>query len=252
MLPPFKEKALSENNGTGNAPQEPQPPGAGASQEAPPSAPASAADADGGAPAETASERAEGQAFEPAAMARELEQLRAAIEESQARARTTQERLKDEHERLLRTAAEFENYKKRAVKEKEDARKFGNESMLKEFLPVADNLDRAIEAAAAATDPKQIIDGVKLVQKLFESVLAKFGVSSFSAVGQPFDPTLHEALMQADSDAAPGTVVQEMAKGYKLHDRLVRPAAVVVAKPRQTSPAAEPSPSPSPTGQADG
>jgi molecular chaperone GrpE len=243
---------LSEKNGTGTTAQEPQQPAAEASKPAEPVQPATAADGNGGAPAETASERAEGPALEPAAMARELEHLRAAIEESQARARTTQERLKDEHERLLRTAAEFENYKKRAVKEKEDTRKFGVESLLKEFLPVADNLDRAIDAAAAATEPKQIVDGVKLVQKLFESVLAKFGVTSFSALGQPFDPTVHEALMQMDSDAAPGTVVQEMAKGYKLHDRLVRPAAVVVAKPRQTSPAAEPSPSPSPTGQADG
>ena len=243
---------MSENNGTGTTAQEPQQPAAEASKPAEAVQPAPAAGGNGGAPAETASERAEGPALEPAAMARELEQLRAAIEESQARARTTQERLKDEHERLLRTAAEFENYKKRAVKEKEDTRKFGVESLLKEFLPVADNLDRAIDAAAAATEPKQIVDGVKLVQKLFESVLAKFGVTSFSALGQPFDPTVHEALMQMDSDAAPGTVVQEMAKGYKLHDRLVRPAAVVVAKPRQTSPAVEPSPSPSPTGQADG
>lgn len=241
---------MSENNGTGSSAQEPQQPAADAGRPPEPVQPAAAA-GDGGIPTETASERAEGPAGE-SGVPREIQQLRAALEESQARARTTQERLKDEHERLLRTAAEFENYKKRAVKEKEDARKFGNESMLKEFLPVADNLDRAMEAAASATDPKQIIDGVKLVQKLFESVLAKFGVSSFSALGQPFDPSVHEALMQADSDAAPGTVVQEMAKGYKLHERLVRPAAVVVAKPRPASPAGDAPPPRSSTGQADG
>ena len=177
----------------------------------------------GDAPEATASERAEG------AVPTSMEKLKAELEESQARARLTQQRLTDEHDRLLRTAAEFENYKKRVQKEKEDARKFGSESLLKDFLPVADNLDRAMEHAST-TDPKQILEGVRLVQKLIESTLAKHGVVGFSALGLPFDPALHEALMQLESDKPPGTVVQEMAKGYKLHDRLVRPAAVVVAK----------------------
>ena len=77
-----------------------------------------------------------------------------------------------------------------------------------------------------------MIEGVKLVQKLFEAALAKHGVVGFSALGQPFDPNLHEALMQQESDAPPGTVVSEMSRGYKLNDRLVRPAAVVVARPK--------------------
>src|SRR5262249_13181699 len=90
-------------------------------------------------------------------------------------------------------------------------------------------------------DLKQVIEGIKLVQKLFETTLARHGVVGFSAVGKPFDPALHEALMQQESDDPPNTVVSEMAKGYKLHDRLVRPAAVVVAKPR-TPPPADPGP----------
>jgi molecular chaperone GrpE len=157
--------------------------------------------------------------------------LQAQLEESFKRARETGERLKDTHERLLRTAAEFDNYKKRAVKEKEDVQRFGSERLLKDFLPVMDNLERALEHAEQH-DPRQVIEGVRLVQKLFENTLAKHGVAGFSAVGKPFDPNLHEALMQQDSDEPPGTVVSEMAKGYKLNDRLIRPAAVVVAKPR--------------------
>src|SRR5205814_4250250 len=136
---------------------------------------------------------------------------------------------------LLRSAAEFDNFKKRAAKEKEDAAKFGNEKILKDFLPVMDNLERALDHAEQH-DLKQVIEGVRLVQKLFETTLAKHGVVGFSAVGKPFDPAFHEALMQQESDDPPNTVVSEMARGYKLHDRLVRPAAVVVAKARTPAP----------------
>jgi len=162
---------------------------------------------------------------------RKATQLSAMLEESMSRARETQERLKDTHERLLRVAAEFDNYKKRANKEREDAQKFGIERLLKDFLPVADNLERALDHAEEH-DLRQVIEGVKLVQKLLETTLSKHGVAGFSALGQPFDPNLHEALMQQESDAPAGTVVSEMSRGYKLNERLVRPAAVVVARPR--------------------
>jgi molecular chaperone GrpE len=164
-----------------------------------------------------------------AALQRRVDLLAAQLEESFARARDGQAKLKDEHERLLRIAAELENYKRRAVKEKEETRKYGAESLLKDFLPVADNLERALEHAEQH-DPRQVIEGIRLVQKMLDAALAKHGVVGFSAVGEPFDPGQHEALMQAESDAVPGTVIKEMARGYKLHDRLVRPAAVVVAK----------------------
>ena len=167
-----------------------------------------------------------------------LATLQAQLEESFKRARDTSDRLKETHDRLLRTAAEFDNFKKRAVKEKEDVQRFGIERLLKDFLPVMDNLERALDHAEQH-DSRQVIEGVRLVQKLFETVLAKHGVVGFSALGKPFDPSLHEALMQQESDEPAGTVVSEMAKGYKLNDRLVRPAAVVVSKPRT---AAEPPP----------
>jgi molecular chaperone GrpE len=162
---------------------------------------------------------------------KKVERLSAMLEESMSRARETQERLKDTHERLLRVAAEFDNFKKRAAKEREDLQKFGIERLLKDFLPVADNLERALDHAEEH-DLRQVIEGVKLVQKLLETTLAKHGVVGFSALGQPFDPNLHEALMQQESDAPAGTVVSEMSRGYKLNDRLVRPAAVVVARPK--------------------
>ena len=173
---------------------------------------------------------------------KKLAMLEAQLEESFKRARDTGDRLKETHERLLRTAAEFDNFKKRAVKEKEDVQRFGIERLLKDFLPVMDNLERALDHAEQH-DPKQVIEGVRLVQKLFENTLAKHGVVGFSAVGKPFDPAQHEALMQQDSDQPAGTVVSEMARGYRLNDRLVRPAAVVVAKPR-TPPAAPDPPNP--------
>jgi molecular chaperone GrpE len=160
--------------------------------------------------------------------------LTAQLDDSANRARETAQRLKDEHERLLRTAAEFDNFKKRALKEKDDVRKFGVESLLKDFLPVSDNLDRALDHAEQH-DPKQVIEGVRLVQKMLEGALSKHGVIGFSALGQMFDPAQHEALMQAESDQPPGTVIQEMARGYKLAERLVRPAAVVVARAKEGS-----------------
>ena len=163
------------------------------------------------------------------ALGQQVRLLKAQLEESFARARETSERLKEEHERLLRNAAEFENFKKRAQKEKEDLQKFGAERMLRDFLPVADNLERALDHAEEHA-LAQVLEGVKLVQKQLDAALGKHGVTSFSAVGKPFDPNLHEALMQQESDAPPNTVVSEMARGYKLNERLIRPAAVVVAK----------------------
>src|SRR5207248_2846691 len=121
-----------------------------------------------------------------AADPQKLAKRQAQMEESFKRARDTSERLKDTHERLLRTAAEFDNFKKRAVKEKEDIQRFGIERLLKDFLPVMDNLERALDHAEQH-DLAQVIEGVRLVQKLFETTLAKHGVIGFSALGKPFD-----------------------------------------------------------------
>lgn len=151
------------------------------------------------------------------------------LELSQEKARETMERLKETHDRYLRAAAELENYRTRAQKERDEVLRYGNEKLLKDLFPVVDGLDRAL-AAATGDDP--LAKGVKLVRANLESALAKHGVTSFSAMGQPFDPTKHEALLQvATADAAPGTVVLEHARGFLLNERLARPAMVGVAKP---------------------
>jgi molecular chaperone GrpE len=177
-------------------------------------------------PVEVSPESSGGSAEEPAGAA-EVASLRAQLELSQEKSRETMERVKEAHERMLRAAADLENYKKRAQREKEEVQKFGVEKLLKDLLPVLDNLDRAL-AAAPPGDP--LAAGVGLVRTSFEQVLSKYGVKGFSAVGQPFDPAQHEALMQVPTaEQPPGTVVVEHARGFTLHDRLVRPALVGVA-----------------------
>jgi molecular chaperone GrpE len=157
----------------------------------------------------------------------ENESLRARLELSTAKGRETLDRLKEEHERFLRAAADLENYRKRAAREREEIQKFGIEKVLKDLLPAVDGLDRAL-AAAPADDA--LAEGVRLVRATLEQALARHGVVAFSALGEKFDPAVHEALLQVPtSEQPPGTVVLEHARGFKLNDRLVRPAMVGVA-----------------------
>jgi len=162
-----------------------------------------------------------------AALAPEVASLRAQLELSTAKGRETMEKLREEHERLLRAAADLDNYKKRAARERDEIQRFGVEKLVKDLLPAVDNLDRAL-AAASPDDP--LAAGVRLVRAALEQALAKHGVVGFSALGERFDPALHEALMQVPTaDQPPGTVVLEHARGFKLNDRLLRPAMVGVA-----------------------
>jgi molecular chaperone GrpE len=132
------------------------------------------------------------------------------------------------HDRMLRTAAEFENYKRRAKKELDEAALRGREQLLKELLPAMDNLERALKHAPAG-DPLAV--GVLQTEKQLLQALEKFGIVRFSSVGQPFDPSVHDAIQQLEtSEHAPGTVAQEFASGYMQGPRLLRPAMVAVAK----------------------
>jgi molecular chaperone GrpE len=162
----------------------------------------------------------------------ELASLRAQLELSTAKGRETLEKLRQEHDRFLRAAADLENYRKRAAREREEVQKFGIERLLKDLLPVVDGLDRAL-AAASPGDP--LADGVRLVRASFEQALARHGVAAFTAMGEKFDPARHEALLQVPTgEAEPGTVVLEHARGFTLNERLVRPAMVGVAvEPQQ-------------------
>jgi molecular chaperone GrpE len=134
---------------------------------------------------------------------------------------------------LLRTAADLENSKKRALREKQDAIKYGNESLLGKLIPVLDNFDAALSAVsssqAAATDSFQ--QGVAMIQQQLRQVLSEAGLEEIDAQGQRFDPNCHEAVSQQETAQLPeGHVLQQLRKGYKLRDRLLRPATVVVAK----------------------
>jgi molecular chaperone GrpE len=169
----------------------------------------------------------------PAPVDDELTSLRAQLEASQASGRDLMTKLKDEHERTLRALADLDNVRKRAQREREEVVRFGLERVLKDVLPVIDNLDRAIDLGGKTGQWEGLGDGVRMTRKLLEDTLAKHGLKAFSALGQPFDPRLHEAMGQEErEDVAPNTVTSEILRGFLLHDRLVRPALVMVARPK--------------------
>ncbi len=171
----------------------------------------------------------------PAASPDEVESLKAQLEVSMAKGRELMGKVKDEHEKMLRAVADLENYKKRAAKEKDEVQKFGVEKLLKDFLPVVDNFDRALEHATTSGDLESLKKGVEMIRKLFEDTLGKHGVRSFSAKGEPFDPNKHEAMSATETDEVPpNTVVTEVLRGFTLNDRLVRPALVVISRAKST------------------
>ena len=155
----------------------------------------------------------------------EIAALREQLENKETEAKTN-------YDRFLRQAAEFENYKKRTSRDRDDAIRFAKESVIKDLLPIIDNLERAVAHASGGGNGKPLVEGVEMVLRSLVDALGKHGVTQISAVGQPFDPAKHEAMAQLETDAhEPNSVVEELHKGYLLHDRLLRPALVTVAKP---------------------
>ncbi len=155
---------------------------------------------------------------------KEIGELKKKLEEKE-------KEIKEHHDRLLRLAADFENYKKRAAREKEDWTKFANEDLIRAILPFIDNLERAVNHAEKVADTGVLIEGVRLTLQQILQSLNKFGLSSFQSVGKPFDPTVHEAMLVVETDQhEPNQVVEEFQKGYLLNDRLLRPATVSVSK----------------------
>ena len=142
-------------------------------------------------------------------------------------------------EQLMRTAADFDNFRKRTKRDLEEAKQRGRDDLIRELLPVFDNLERANQSAEVATDVRSVIDGVRMVLKMFEDTAERIGLTRVKTIGERFDPNAHEALQQVDSaEHAPGTIVAEIAAGYRVGERLVRPAMVVVArKPAEPKPA---------------
>ncbi len=160
----------------------------------------------------------------PAADRSELEILREQLELKEQEAKST-------YDRLLRQAAELENFKKRTLREREESVRFANEALVKDILPIIDNLERAVAHAQGGGNGEPLVEGVEMVLKGLLNVLSKYGVTPIEAVGQPFDPVKHEAMAQVEStDHKPNTVIEEHHKGYLFNNRLLRPALVTVAK----------------------
>ena len=134
-------------------------------------------------------------------------------------------------DRLLRLAADFENYKKRAARERQEYVTLANERLLGELLPILDDLERALNAAEEHREA-QLEDGVRLVHRSLAGLLERHGVTPIETDGR-FDPHVHEALLSQPSEAEEGSVIDVVQKGYKLGERVVRPARVVVAAPRE-------------------
>jgi molecular chaperone GrpE len=131
------------------------------------------------------------------------------------------------HDRVLRERAELENFKKRMQREKADALRFASEPLIRDLLPVVDNLERAVEHAGSG---QSVVEGVRLVLKSLQDILERHGVKRIEAVGAPFDPSRHEAMAQVESaEHEPNRVVAQHHSGYLLHDRLLRPALVSVS-----------------------
>ncbi|HEY7539401.1 MAG TPA: nucleotide exchange factor GrpE [Methylomirabilota bacterium] len=156
------------------------------------------------------------EAHESAAGGETVEELRRQLDEKQ--------------DRLLRALADAENFKRRTQRERDESVRYANESLLRDLIPVLDNLDRALGAARSARGAEGVVGGVELIQRELLKVLERAGVTRYSALGQPFDPTRHEAIARVVStDAKPGTVVGETMPGYLLNNRVLRAALVSVA-----------------------
>lgn len=137
-------------------------------------------------------------------------------------------------DQLLRTTADFDNFKKRAARERQEAITYANTGLLQKLIPILDNFEAALAAVAGAQDAsaQSLQTGVSMIASQLRSALAESGLEEIDAAGKPFDPALHEAVSQQETDeVTEGHVVQQLRKGYKLRDRLLRPATVIVARP---------------------
>lgn len=158
---------------------------------------------------------AEGKAAEEAQGA-ELREARAQAEELQ--------------QRLLRAQADFDNFRRRTVKEKEELAQYASSKLVTELLPVLDNFERALAAAQTGSEEQSFVKGVDMIFRQFTQVLEQEGVKAMNAVGEPFNPEFHQAIMQVESEEhEEGIVVEEVQKGYMLKDRVLRPAMVKVS-----------------------
>ena len=179
----------------------------------------------------------------------ETEGTKPSTEEENAQLRQQLESKEQENKSLLdkylRVYAEFENYKKRVARDLDESNKYANERLLKEFLSVVDNLERAIFHTKDLREPTKILEGLELILKQCLEVMEKFGVSSFECQLQSFDPSKHEAMGEIESDEhKDGMVIEEIQRGYRLNDRILRPAMVIVSRKKVSGEKANPEDAP--------
>jgi molecular chaperone GrpE len=180
-------------------------------------------------------ERAEDQQAEATEIDR-ISALEAELTDLRQQLVTKEGEAKDNYDRFVRQTAELDNFKKRANREREDGIRFANEVLIKDLLPIVDNLERAIAHASGGGNGKPLVEGVEMVLKGFLDVLSKHGVRQIVALGQSFDPGKHEAMAQLDSEShAPNSVIDEHQRGYFYRERLLRPALVTIAKGLKTN-----------------
>lgn len=174
----------------------------------------------------------------------ELEKSEAGIEETKEvqvdllkeQLEKTEKEYKELEDRLLRVAAEFDNYKKRTVREFQSIIKNANEELISQLVETLDNFQRALDSAKNSSDFDSFHKGVELIYQHFRDILAKEGLKEITAIGEPFDPHLHEAVMQQESDKFPdGTVMDEISKGYMLNDKVIKHSKVIVSKGKKVA-----------------
>ena len=159
------------------------------------------------------------------------------LKDVEAKLASLKQEAKENYDRFLRVSADFENYKKRSLREMNDFRKFANESLVLAMLPVIDNLERALESTGDDQSENQsVVEGVQMTLSEILKIFEKFHVNQIESVGKLFDPGFHQAVMQQETDNHPHkTVLKELQKGYLMHDKLIRPAMVVVSKKKATT-----------------
>ena len=160
-----------------------------------------------------------------------------AVDSSEQEVANLRREIADLRDRSMRTLADFDNFRKRADRERQEAKKYALVEPLRDFLEIMDNLDLALAAAGSTDDLKR---GIEMIHRQMTDLLRRFGVQEVAALGQPFDPTLHEAVSrEEDSSVQAPTVTGEMRRGYRIHDRLLRPAMVKVSVPVESGRPAE-------------
>ena len=164
-------------------------------------------------------------------MSEEIENKPAALPEEGQEIDPLIEQLKEKDDRLQRSLADIDNYKKRMAADQEQFVKFANAEIVKEIVPALDGFQRAIDLAEADKDDN-LIKGLALIKRQILDGLAKFGVSEIDAVGKHYDPNLHEAIMKKESKEPEDTILEEVEKGYIMHGRVIRPSMVIVSKTR--------------------